>query len=211
MLAKGRMYVFKSDDGCIELEDSETGELLHISNQNVFLFDVANQVRYIRNSICIKPTESILCIQNEPPLFGVSEIYYPDDNIASHTQQRNVVKDIFPTVTDEEVQFLHKLLIPHNLSNESIDNRQLFNLFTNFIKQSLSVFTGSVYESNRSKTDREIGLKIVFGIDAINYILKRIIVEKPIVEQSENEIRICYGTTIIASYKYSDNREEGMA
>lgn len=209
MLTKGDTYRFKGDNGCIELEDSDGHELSLPTESSIYLFDSINQVRYIRDAVTIRENDSILCIMTNPIILGVPEIYYPDEHTIIYDDQCDVIQTLFTHLSRYEALFIHFIIIPTNLRNEFIAIKVMMTLFTNFVKQSICVFSGSVYESPHMRINREIGLKLIFGIDSSNDIIKLSKqCEQLTINESKRSISVLCKDSVIASYTYKIIREE---
>lgn len=207
MITKGRVYKFKEDGTSIILEDEVTHELESVASDSIYLFQGSKQMRLVPGVITLRPGDRIECILEKCITFGVSELYYPYEHTEVYKEQHNIIAKLFPMFSKEELDIVHKMLIPQNLRNEQITVPVLKQLTTNFVKQSLAVFTRSVYDSASNKVNREITMKLIFGVDSINTILK-LLYYPLIVESNKDCICIFYLGDIIAKYEYSDIREE---
>lgn len=202
-LSRNKEYIFVSDKEQLELRDIVSGSVVSISSPDIFLFDAVHQVRYVKDVITVRPGTQVLCILAEPVILGVPEIYYPEDHTFIHQQHVGIIQSLFNFLSEEECKFLQALLIPINLRNESINSKTTIQLFTNFVKQSLCVFAGSVYESGCMKIKREIALKLVFGVRPIDSLLDIIKNgEKPCVISDGVSISIYTNSSLAAIYNY---------
>lgn len=208
MLTKGRTYQFRADGDSILLEDFETHEIENVRSDAVYLFEKSEQVKLVPGVVTLKPGDKIECILDMPVVFGVDELYYPHEHTIVYCEQDETILDLFPELCQEELSVMHKVLIPENLRNDVISITVLKQLITNFVKQSLVMFTRSVYESTKNRINREIVMKLIFGVYSTNKLMEIAPTKRLIVNTTNDIISISYLGNVIAWYDYPSLGEE---